>query len=124
MLVAEDVCGTLKTGSSQLRQPAPAYFVSKAVLGYWKPPGLCPAKTTSAWEFTPPGRQFLTSAEGCRGINTPAPVSPDWDNSGVTYAIFKDPSLRRLDIESLLGFLFFPSHATTPYSFFPGNSFS
>lgn len=70
---------------------------------------------------------LLTSAERCGRVNTPAPLSSDWDNSGVTYTISKAPLwkgpqvplyMRVLDTQSHLASFSSLSTLPTLYGFF------
>lgn len=56
-------------------------FVVELASSCWSLPGPRPPKSGSPWECILPRGWLLTSAERCRRVNIPAPLSSDWDNS-------------------------------------------
>lgn len=67
--------------SPQSHQPGLSLFVVELASACWSLPSPRPPKSGSPWECVLPRGWLLTSAERCRRVNIPAPLSSDWDNS-------------------------------------------
>lgn len=126
-LLAEGVCDTVKSGVTSPISWLWCLCQRAACLPAAGARSAAPCKDQRCLGMVSPGRQLLTSAERCGRVNTPAPLSSDWDNSGVTYTISKSPLwkgpqvplyMRVLDTESYLASFSSLSTLPTLYGFF------